>query len=408
MDKPNVFRTSEFYLSEGDILHIEFIDETGDTVDVDLVVEDSGEVSDSTTYRVTDKDGNLYRTIIIGNQEWMAENLKVTKYADDSPIQSIAGYNDWFLPSKDELNLMYTELKAFGLGSFSDQPYASSSEDGSFSFFAQNFLDGTQSSIGKGSATRIRACRFFTSATSYSVRDMGQSGGYVFWKSGNDYLEASPSNHSTAYAWSNVSSGVIGTNTAIGTGQANTTAIIGQAGHTDSAAKLCDDLTGDILWARDTTGAYCWYNNDIINKSDYGALYNWYAVDNAVGLAYLERGGVHDSSWRVPSAADWSVLATLLGGNAVAGGVLKSTGYDYFDAPNTGATDEYKFGGRAGGNRGSTGVFASLRTMGYYYQSDIEDGNYKSRILFNTLSSFGTSTALTGINGFSVRLVRDI
>ncbi|NCA76499.1 MAG: hypothetical protein EOM90_09195 [Alphaproteobacteria bacterium] len=44
---------------------------------------------------LTDIDGNIYKTITIGTQTWMAENLRTTRYRNGDPIPQIKPDEDW-------------------------------------------------------------------------------------------------------------------------------------------------------------------------------------------------------------------------------------------------------------------------------------------------------------------------
>jgi uncharacterized repeat protein (TIGR02543 family) len=74
---------------------------------------------------------------------------------------SLGGYSDWFLPSRDELNLMYTNLKVHEVGGFADYVYWSSSEFSAGNAWYQRFSSGFQSGGGKYSTFRVRAVRAF-------------------------------------------------------------------------------------------------------------------------------------------------------------------------------------------------------------------------------------------------------
>jgi len=51
--------------------------------------------SSKKTVSVTDIEGNVYNTVIIGTQIWMAENLKTTKYRNGTSIPNVTDATSW-------------------------------------------------------------------------------------------------------------------------------------------------------------------------------------------------------------------------------------------------------------------------------------------------------------------------
>jgi len=72
------------------------------------------------------------------------------------------GEDDWFLPSKDELDLMYRNLKANNFGGFQGSYFWSSSQDNNYNHLAwgQNSDNGNQGTNYKFSGS-VRAVRAF-------------------------------------------------------------------------------------------------------------------------------------------------------------------------------------------------------------------------------------------------------
>jgi uncharacterized protein (TIGR02145 family) len=59
------------------------------------LMKDSTVLLDGQTSTMTDIDGNVYNTICIGTQEWMAEDFKPVHYNDGTPIPVLADATQW-------------------------------------------------------------------------------------------------------------------------------------------------------------------------------------------------------------------------------------------------------------------------------------------------------------------------
>ena len=101
----------------------------------------------------------------------------VTAFGDGDPDQGVSdyaaklcwdlgynGYNDWVLPSQDELNLIYRNLASVGIGGFAAEQYWSSSESDADDAWSVDFAAGTVGTGGKEDGRRVRAIRYVPEA----------------------------------------------------------------------------------------------------------------------------------------------------------------------------------------------------------------------------------------------------
>ena len=196
-----------------------------------------------------DGDGNYSVVIEIPDKSLKELKLQIgTKIKiDGTTLSAFFTFDDWFLPSADELTEMYTELHLQGVGDFSSAVYWCSTEINATSVRARSFSAGSEGATNKANNSRVRACRSFAgTAIDYPLRSTGPAGGLIFAHSGGLVYEAATSpDQSNSSQWSNLTSTLIGVTaqgTAIGTGKTNTEAIITQVGHTQSAALSCDEF----------------------------------------------------------------------------------------------------------------------------------------------------------------------
>jgi len=156
-----------------------------------------------------------------------------------------------------------------------------------------------------------------------------------------------------------------------------------------------DDNTWEIL----NSPGYCWYNNDSSTyKVQFGALYNWYAVNT---------GKLCPTGWHIPNITEWTTLVNFLGGPGTAIGKLKEQGTAHWIVSNTDATNLSGFTALPSGYRYFDGPFDNILLADCWWLEDE----------YSAFEAFYTGINIRSVTlgffpeimnwGFSVRCLQD-
>ena len=176
---------------------------------------------------------------------------------------------------------------------------------------------------------------------------------------------------------------------------------------------------GDQVWMAENLNykvdsSFC-YNDSAEYCEKYGRLYRWAAV---VGKSEEECGygnncrflgmvrGVCPKGWHLPLGWEWKMLFAKVGGDSKAGTMLKSqTGWNDYNGSGNG-TDSYGFSAFPAGNRKPNGDFIENGVRTYFWDGEADsDFGGSTALIYSSESAYTTGT----VKGyaFSVRCVQD-
>jgi hypothetical protein len=81
------------------------------------------------------------------------------RYCENMTYPATNGYTDWYLPSKDELNLVLYAMHVAGKGNFEASGYWSSTEYSAPFAWGQYFTSGSQDNVTKAGTFYVRCVR---------------------------------------------------------------------------------------------------------------------------------------------------------------------------------------------------------------------------------------------------------
>ncbi|SHM35375.1 major paralogous domain-containing protein [Fibrobacter sp. UWR3] len=377
------------------------------------------------------RDGHTYKSVKIGSQTWMAENLNYETddtYCPDGKSENCSTYGrlynwntaktvcpaGWHLPSKDEWN---TLLTAVGGASTAGKAIKSASgwrKSGNctdafgFSAIPTGYRDGNKEEYGNGYSA------YFWSSTEY-----GSSGAYFL--SLDDYYASALGYYSADSArldyydgvdWRSVrclrDEGETVQSSSSVTQQSSSSSKVGEP------VEPAEVTTGTMTDSRDgqtyktvtigiqtwmaqnlnyeTANSYC-YKDSASNCTKYGRLYTWAAATTAC-----------PEGWHLPTEEEFETLFTAVGGQSTAGKVLKSTsGWD----SSCNGSDAFAFSALPAGLRLSYGEYSGegIR-VGFW--SSTEGGSDDAYDMYLHCDDSGAYLCNDGKNyGFSVRCLKD-
>ncbi len=148
-------------------------------------------------------------------------------------------------------------------------------------------------------------------------------------------------------------------------------------------------------------GAYCYYNNADSNKTKYGALYNWYAVNT---------GKLAPAGWHVADTADYRKLTayiTKTWGSSNVGGHLKSAS-SWWKSPNNGADNKTGFSALPGGFRDGNGDYqdAGYTAANFWLLNEANQG-YSWYYRLANVYDYAYNYTVQKYCGLSVRCVKN-
>ena len=160
-------------------------------------------------------------------------------------------------------------------------------------------------------------------------------------------------------------------------------------GNTSIMASNLSYMTDDAVY----------YDNDPANREVYGLLYKWETALEAC-----------PAGWRLPTRNEYEMIREYLGGEYVAGGMMKKSGTEYWLSPNKYGTNETGFSavGSGGYMPGHLDFFGMNESATFWTQTEVDDDKVWSVALSRKNGRLAIQNTTSRENYyFSVRCIQD-